>query len=93
MMTFIDAYRKYVQQTGATIDTKTGFLHLPASSYSKLQDLTFTIGGQKYVLTPNAQIWPRSLNTGIGGTSSYIYLIVSDVRCQRFSLIEDCQLT
>lgn len=32
-----------------------------------------------YTLTPNAQIWPRSLNTNIGGTAGSIYLIVSDL--------------
>jgi hypothetical protein len=32
-----------------------------------------------YALTPNGQIWPRSLNTYIGGSSSYIYLIVNDL--------------
>jgi cathepsin E len=29
-------------------------------------------------LTANAQIWPRSLNTVIGGTAGSIYLIVND---------------
>jgi hypothetical protein len=32
-----------------------------------------------YALTPNGQIWPRALNTYIGGSSSYIYLIVSSI--------------
>ena len=31
-----------------------------------------------FELTPNAQIWPRSLNTAIGGTAGSIYLIVKD---------------
>ena len=31
-----------------------------------------------FELTPNAQIWPRSLNTAIGGTAGSIYLIVTD---------------
>ena len=29
-------------------------------------------------LIPNGQIWPRSLNTAIGGTAGNIYLIVKD---------------
>ena len=33
----------------------------------------------KFELTPNGQIWPRSLNTYIGGTSGSIYSIVSDL--------------
>jgi cathepsin E len=32
-----------------------------------------------YQLTPNAQIWPRSLNTAIGGVASNIYLVVNDI--------------
>jgi hypothetical protein len=32
-----------------------------------------------FVLTPNGQIWPRSLNTYIGGSSSSVYLIVGDL--------------
>jgi hypothetical protein len=30
-------------------------------------------------LTPNAQIWPRSLNSAIGGSADKIYLIVGDI--------------
>ena len=37
------------------------------------------IGKESYNLTPNGQIWPRSLNTAIGGTSDSIYLIVNDI--------------
>ncbi|KAG2050584.1 hypothetical protein BDR06DRAFT_891401, partial [Suillus hirtellus] len=32
-----------------------------------------------YALTPNAQIWPRSLNSYVGGSSNAIYLMVSDI--------------
>jgi cathepsin E len=32
-----------------------------------------------FELTANAQIWPRSLNTVIGGTAGSIYLIVNDL--------------
>ena len=32
-----------------------------------------------YELTANAQIWPRSLNSAIGGTSNNIYLVVGDL--------------
>ncbi|KAH0838084.1 aspartic proteinase [Lanmaoa asiatica] len=32
-----------------------------------------------YALTPNGQIWPRSLNTYIGGTSGSIYSIVNNL--------------
>lgn len=32
-----------------------------------------------YALTPNSQLWPRSLNTQIGDTPGCIYLIISDI--------------
>ena len=32
-----------------------------------------------FELTANAQLWPRSLNTNIGGTAGRIYLIVNDL--------------
>lgn len=32
-----------------------------------------------FELTPNAQIWPRALNSAIGGTEGSIYLIVNDI--------------
>jgi hypothetical protein len=47
--------------------------------YAALSNLNFIIGGTTFSLTPNAQIWPRSLNTDIGGSSSSIYLIVADI--------------
>jgi hypothetical protein len=31
------------------------------------------------VLSPNAQIWPRALNTAIGGDADAIYLVVADM--------------
>jgi cathepsin E len=30
-------------------------------------------------MTPNAQIWPRALNSAIGGVAGAIYLIVGDL--------------
>ena len=32
-----------------------------------------------YELTPNAQIWPRALNSTLGGDESKIYLVVADL--------------
>ncbi|KAG6329474.1 hypothetical protein ID866_9616 [Astraeus odoratus] len=49
-----------------------------SSQYSSLKNLNFIIGGKTYELTPNGQIWPRSLNTAIGGSTSYVYLMVAD---------------
>jgi len=74
-----DAYNKYVKATGAKLDSTTGLLKITSAQYSALSSLNFKVGSNTYSLSPNAQIWPRSLNTYIGGTSSGIYLIVGDL--------------
>ncbi|KAK0455872.1 aspartic peptidase A1 [Armillaria borealis] len=74
-----NAFTKYKSATGATLDSSTGLLRITSAQYAKLSSLFFNINGVSYELTPNAQIWPRSLNTEIGGSSSAIYLIVNDI--------------
>ena len=74
-----DAYNKYKIATGAVLDSNTGFLSITSSQFSKLKNLDFKIGGKTFTLNPNAQIWPRSLNSAINGEKNKIYLIVSDV--------------
>ncbi|KIJ58536.1 hypothetical protein HYDPIDRAFT_34065, partial [Hydnomerulius pinastri MD-312] len=74
-----DAFSQYQSATGGTMDENTGLLTITSEQYANLQTLTFNIGGESYDLTPNAQIWPRSLNSAIGGTSGNIYLVVSDI--------------
>jgi pepsin A len=73
-----DAFDKYQSATGAIFDQATGLLKISLDQYNMLSSLYFTIGGVTYELTPNAQIWPRSLNTAIGGTTDGVYLVVSD---------------
>ena len=65
--------------TGATIDKTTGLLKITSTQYSNLKPLDFIIEGRTFSLTANAQIWPRSLNTYLGGTSDSIYLIVAEL--------------
>jgi cathepsin E len=65
--------------TGAVLDINTGLLKINSTQYKNLQPLVFTAGDTSFQLTANAQIWPRSLNSLIGGTSGSIYLIVSDI--------------
>ncbi|KAG1851515.1 aspartic peptidase domain-containing protein [Suillus tomentosus] len=72
-----DAFDKYQSATGGTFDEATDLLKISSDQYDQLSSLYFTIGGVTYELTPNAQIWPRSLNNAIGGTTGGIYLIVS----------------
>ncbi|KAJ7849363.1 family A1 protease [Mycena olivaceomarginata] len=74
-----DAFNEYKDATGAVLDATTGLLTITATQYAALQNLNFIIGGVTYALTPNAQIWPRSLNTAIGGSAGSIYLVVIDL--------------
>ncbi|KAG2363192.1 aspartic peptidase domain-containing protein [Suillus spraguei] len=73
-----DAFDKYRSATGATIDENTGLLKISSDQYNQLSSLYFTIGEVTYELTSNGQIWPRSLNSVINGTTDGIYLVISD---------------
>ncbi|KAJ7487335.1 aspartic peptidase domain-containing protein [Mycena galericulata] len=73
-----NAFTKYQSATGAVLDNATGLLKVTSAQFAALQNLDFVIGGVTYALTPNGQIWPRSLNTAIGGTSTSIYLVVAN---------------
>ncbi|KAI6007643.1 acid protease [Pisolithus orientalis] len=74
-----DAFQTYQSATGGVMDNATGLLRITPSQYNNLQTLSFHIGTQTYDLIPNAQIWPRSLNYAIGGSSGSIYLVVNDI--------------
>ncbi|KAF8433759.1 aspartic peptidase domain-containing protein [Boletus edulis BED1] len=74
-----DAYEQYKNKTGATYDPATQLLKITAEQYDCLKPLVFNIEDAAYELTANAQIWPRSLNSLINGTSDGIYLVVSDL--------------
>ena len=39
-------------------------------------------GGTTFELTANAQIWPRSMNSQLGGDDDGIYLVVADLGSQ-----------
>lgn len=73
-----DVFNKYRSATGAVLDSATSLLRVTTVQYDALQPLDFVIAGQKFSLTANGQIWPRSLNTAIGGSTSKIYLVVTD---------------
>ena len=68
-----------MDKTHATYDDDTGFLRISSKHYKKLQSLYFIVGGTTYELTPNAQTWPRALNSVIGGRDDRIYLVVGDI--------------
>ena len=75
----IDAFKLYSEVTGAVLDSATGLLRITPAQYANLQSLFITTGGATFELTANAQIWPRALNSFIGGMADGIYLVVHDI--------------
>lgn len=75
-----DAFDTYQEATGAVLDETTGLLTITQEQYDALRSLFFNIGGVTYEFTPNAQIWPRALNTILGGDPNQIYLITCDLQ-------------
>ncbi|KAG2070975.1 acid protease [Suillus decipiens] len=74
-----DGYSKYQSATRSQYDHATKLLTIFENQLDALRSLNFHIGGQAYRLTPNAQIWPRSINTRIGGVEGSIYLVICDL--------------
>ncbi|KAG2362536.1 aspartic peptidase domain-containing protein [Suillus spraguei] len=74
-----DAYEKYKDSTGGTVNPANGLLQISPGQFRQLYTLNFYIGESIYKLIPNAQIWPRSLNERIGGGADDIYLVVKDL--------------
>ncbi|KAF9806956.1 hypothetical protein IEO21_08446 [Rhodonia placenta] len=74
-----DAFSKYEKATGGVLDNTTGLLTITEAQYESLESLYFVIGGTTFEFTANAQIWPRALNSAIGGQEGTIYLIASDI--------------
>jgi len=74
-----NAFDAYQKATGGVLDQNTGLLRLTTAQFNALQPLTFTIAGTTFTLTANAQAWPRSLNTLIGGVANDVYLVVNDL--------------
>ncbi|KAF9183356.1 hypothetical protein BGZ49_004584, partial [Haplosporangium sp. Z 27] len=73
-----DAFQKFQQATGGIMDRNTGLLTITSDQYTNLQSLFLQVGNTNFEITPNALIWPRNLNTQIGGTAGNIYLVVAD---------------
>jgi cathepsin E len=74
-----DGFARYQTATGATQDANTGLASLTSAQFNNLKSLFFIAGGATFELTANGQLWPRSLNTAIGGTASQILLVVNDL--------------
>ncbi|KAI0333920.1 acid protease [Cubamyces sp. BRFM 1775] len=74
-----DALEKYMDMVGGVFDEDTQLYRITPAQYANLQSMFFTINALVCEFTANAQIWPRHLNSLIGGSSDYIYLIVGDI--------------
>ncbi|KJA28403.1 hypothetical protein HYPSUDRAFT_33774 [Hypholoma sublateritium FD-334 SS-4] len=74
-----NAFTKYKTATGGVLDSTTGLLRITAAQLTSLQSLFFVTPGGTFELTANGQLWPRALNTDIGGVAGRIYLIVNDL--------------
>ncbi|KAJ3973543.1 acid protease [Lentinula raphanica] len=77
-----DTFTAYQDLTGGTPDANTGLLSITPAQLDNLQTLSFIgtdVNGetQHFDLTPNAQLFPRALNTEIGGSADGIFLIVA----------------
>ena len=78
-ITRADAFETYISQIGAICDSSPGFCFIAPDKYDSLQSLFFGIGDSSFELTANAQIWPRALNSQIGGTNDHIYLAIQSL--------------
>jgi len=74
-----NGFSAYTRATGAVTDRTTGLLRITAAQFANLQSLFLTTNGVTHEFTANAQLWPRALNTAIGGQANLIYLIVSNL--------------
>lgn len=81
-LTTLEAYNQYVEFTGAVYDNSTQMLSITNEQYENLQSLYMVIGGESFEVTRNAQIWPRALNTAIGGETDAIYLVVAQYKAE-----------
>ncbi|KAJ7699229.1 aspartic peptidase A1 [Mycena rosella] len=79
LMISSNGFSAYTRATGAVTDRTTGLLRITAAQFSSLQSLFFTTNGVTLEFTANAQLWPRALNTAIGGQANQIYLIVASL--------------
>ncbi|KAI0333910.1 aspartic peptidase A1 [Cubamyces sp. BRFM 1775] len=74
-----DALSFYMSLVGGVYDEATQLYRITLAQYENLESVFFTFNGVDFEFTANAQIWPRELNSGIGGSSDYAYLIIADI--------------
>ncbi|GJJ68046.1 hypothetical protein EMPS_00392 [Entomortierella parvispora] len=64
---------------GATLDNTTGLYTIPSDQVSSLQDISFTIGGTTFNLTPDQYIVPANLVASQGGSAGTTYTWIGDI--------------
>ncbi|KAI8065613.1 aspartic proteinase [Gongronella butleri] len=69
----------YSHISGYKYDSNTGLVVIPASSYSTLQNISFTIGGKAFTLTPAQYILPQAQVSAWGGTAGKYYSLIGDL--------------
>ncbi|KAK7028832.1 hypothetical protein VNI00_014845 [Paramarasmius palmivorus] len=74
-----DCFDKYMKMTGAIMDNTTGLLTVTEEQFKNMKAMMFCFGDMCCELTPNAQIWPRAMNTMLGGQADKIYLVFADM--------------
>ncbi|KAL7004103.1 hypothetical protein EMMF5_006369 [Cystobasidiomycetes sp. EMM_F5] len=57
-----DVYNQYVALTGAYINQDSGLLVIPSANVPEMGNMTMTIAGQDYILTPSAQLMPSEIS-------------------------------
>lgn len=74
-----NTFQQYLQLTGGVVDQITGLVKLTSAQAASLSSVFITIGNIAYEFTANAQLWPRILNTAIGGVPNATYSVIGDV--------------
>ncbi|KAJ7202330.1 acid protease [Mycena pura] len=75
-----DTFSFYADVTGGVLaNLQLGLLQITPEQFDNLQSMFITINGVTYEFTPNAQVWPRQLNSVIGGQPDVLYLVVSNL--------------
>ncbi|KAF7297281.1 Peptidase A1 domain-containing protein [Mycena indigotica] len=73
------SFSRYMEKTGAVMDETTGLLTVTDEQYANMKSMMFKINGVQYELTKNAQMWPRSMNSMLGGDMNKKYLVFANM--------------
>ncbi|KAF9202349.1 hypothetical protein BGZ49_007478 [Haplosporangium sp. Z 27] len=71
--------RLYNDIPGAKLDNTTGLYTIPKSEISNLEDVTFTIGGNAFTLTPSQYLIPENQLDNFGFSKNLTYSWIADL--------------